>query len=180
MTSDTKYSQEKLNELLESIRQEFNKVSQEVNSYRLQNQKDYDFKINQQLAEMQQIRNTVYELELTYRKHKDSYQEEINRLKLEIAQKDKQIATLTNQKDGSAILPAIKNGPATTATTATTTDATSTLTPLISALGSQLPPGTAPIIQPPSATPGSSAPPQQLQQLQQPQQQQQQQQQRCV
>ncbi|CAB4255431.1 similar to Saccharomyces cerevisiae YCR084C TUP1 General repressor of transcription [Maudiozyma barnettii] len=91
-------SQGKLNELLESIRQEFNNVSQEANSYRLQNQKDFDYKINQNLAEMQQIRNTVYELELSHRKLKDSYQEEINRLKLEISQKDQQIATLSQQQ----------------------------------------------------------------------------------
>ncbi|KAH3900759.1 chromatin-silencing transcriptional regulator TUP1 SCDLUD_003764 [Saccharomycodes ludwigii] len=91
----TAVNMKKINDLLESIRQEFANVSQEANSYRLQNQKDYDFKVNQQLAEMQQIRNTVYELELTHRKMKDAYEEEINRLKLEIDQKDRQIATLS-------------------------------------------------------------------------------------
>ncbi|SMN21602.1 similar to Saccharomyces cerevisiae YCR084C TUP1 General repressor of transcription [Maudiozyma saulgeensis] len=98
MSSSISDSQGKLNELLESIRKEFNNVSQEANSYRLQNQKDFDYKINQNLAEMQQIRNTVYELELSHRKLKDSYQEEINRLKLEISQKDQQIATLSQQQ----------------------------------------------------------------------------------
>lgn len=88
-------SQTKLNELLEAVRQEFAQVSQEANTYRLQNQKDYDFKINQQLAEMQQIRNTVYELELTHRKMKDAYEEEINRLKIELEQRDRQIASFT-------------------------------------------------------------------------------------
>ena len=85
-------SQAKVNELLEAIRQEFQSVSQEATSYRLQNQKDYDFKINQQLAEMQQIRNTVYELELTHRKMKDAYEEEIQRLKVELEQRDRQLS----------------------------------------------------------------------------------------
>lgn len=90
--------QAKLEELLDGIRQEFASVSQEANTYRLQNQKDYDYKINLHLAEMQQIRNTVYELELSHRKMKDSYQEEINKLKLEISQKDHQIASLSQQQ----------------------------------------------------------------------------------
>ncbi|QLL31120.1 hypothetical protein HG536_0A09370 [Torulaspora globosa] len=95
MSSVVAASQNKVNELLEAIRQEFSQVSQEANSYRLQNQKDYDFKINQQLAEMQQIRNTVYELELTHRKMKDAYEEEINRLKIELEQRDRQVASFT-------------------------------------------------------------------------------------
>ncbi|CAR28248.1 hypothetical protein ZYGR_0N07410 [Zygosaccharomyces rouxii] len=95
MSSVVSASQNKLNELLEAIRREFAQVSQEANTYRLQNQKDYDFKINQQLAEMQQIRNTVYELELTHRKMKDAYEEEINRLKIELEQRDRQIASFT-------------------------------------------------------------------------------------
>lgn len=95
MSSVVAASQIKLNELLEAIRQEFSQVSQEANSYRLQNQKDYDYKINQQLAEMQQIRNTVYELELTHRKMKDAYEEEINRLKIELEQSGRQLASFT-------------------------------------------------------------------------------------
>lgn len=95
MSSVVAASQIKLNELLEAIRQEFSQVSQEANSYRLQNQKDYDYKINQQLAEMQQIRNTVYELELTHRKMKDAYEEEINRLKIELEQNGRQLASFT-------------------------------------------------------------------------------------
>ncbi|QLG73524.1 hypothetical protein HG535_0F00340 [Zygotorulaspora mrakii] len=95
MSSIVASSQTKLNELLEAIRLEFAQVSQEATSYRLQNQKDYDFKINQQLAEMQQIRNTVYELELTHRKMKDAYEEEINRLKIELEQRDRRLASFT-------------------------------------------------------------------------------------
>lgn len=95
MSSVVSASQNKLNELLEAIRQEFAQASQEATTYRLQHQKDYDFKINQQLAEMQQIRNTVYELELTHRKMKDAYEEEINRLKVELEQRDRQVASFT-------------------------------------------------------------------------------------
>ncbi|CCK69778.1 chromatin-silencing transcriptional regulator TUP1 KNAG_0D00250 [Huiozyma naganishii CBS 8797] len=98
MSSTIAASQNKLNDLLEAIRQEFASVSQEANSYRLQNQKDYDYKINQHLAEMQQIRNTVYELELSHRKMKDTYQEEINRLKVELSQRDHQIASMSQQQ----------------------------------------------------------------------------------
>ncbi len=82
----------KLEELLGAVRREFEAVSQEVSSYQQQNQKNYDFKINQQLAEMQQIRNTVYELELTHRKMKDVYEEEIGRLKAEIEKRDQQLS----------------------------------------------------------------------------------------
>ncbi|AMD22559.1 HHL211Cp [Eremothecium sinecaudum] len=92
MSSSVTASQAKVSELLEAIRQEFNNVSQEATSFRLQNQKDYDYKINRQLAEMQQIRNTVYELELTHRKMKDAYEEEISRLKVEVEQRDRQLA----------------------------------------------------------------------------------------
>lgn len=97
MSSAAATSQAKLEELLEGIRQEFAAFSKEATTSRLQNQKDYDYKINLHLAEMQQIRNTVYELELSHRKMKDSYEEEINKLKMEITQKDHQIATLTQQ-----------------------------------------------------------------------------------
>ncbi|CAL9728555.1 general transcriptional corepressor Tup1p [Monosporozyma unispora] len=97
MPSAAAASQARLDDLLDGIKQEFATFSKEATSSRLQNQKDYDYKINLHLAEMQQIRNTVYELELSHRKMKDSYQEEVNKLKLEIGQKDHQIATLTQQ-----------------------------------------------------------------------------------
>lgn len=137
MSSAVNNSQTKLNELFDAIRQEFVSVSQEANTYRLQNQKDYDYKINQHLAEMQQIRNTVYELELSHRKMKDTYEEEINRLNLELSQRDQQIAGLTQQQSiqqqqqqqqqhhqQQGNLPNQSNGPA--------------LAPLISAIGSQI------------------------------------------
>lgn len=97
MPSSTATSHTRLDELLDGIKQEFAAFSKEATTSKLQNQKDYDYKINLHLAEMQQIRNTVYELELSHRKMKDSYQEEANKLKLEITQKDHQIATLTQQ-----------------------------------------------------------------------------------
>ena len=95
--------QTKLDEYLEGIKDEFSRLSQDANSYRLQNQKDFDFKINQQLAEMQQIRNTVYELELTHRKMKDGYEEELSRIKLELEQKDRQVQSLSMQNQQQQI-----------------------------------------------------------------------------
>lgn len=86
----------KLDDLLDSIRLEFSQLSQEANTYRLQNQKDYDLKTNRNLAEMQQIRNTVYELELTHRKMKDAYEEQIKNLKLELDTKEKQLQSLSS------------------------------------------------------------------------------------
>ncbi|KAK5963532.1 chromatin-silencing transcriptional regulator TUP1 PWA37_004664 [Arxiozyma heterogenica] len=91
-------SQSKIDDLLESIRHEFVKVSQDANSYRLQNQKDFNFKVGQQLAEMQQIRSTVYELELAHKKMKDSYEEELSRMKLGLEEKDRQIQSLLIQQ----------------------------------------------------------------------------------
>lgn len=99
----SKMVQNKLDEYLEGIKNEFNRLSQDANSYRLQNQKDFDFKINQQLAEMQQIRNTVYELELTHRKMKDGYEEELSRIKLELEQKDRQVQSLSMQNQQQQI-----------------------------------------------------------------------------
>lgn len=121
MSISVSTSQSKINELLDAIRQEFSNVSQEANSYRLQNQKDYDFKINQQLAEMQQIRNTVYELELTHRKMKDAYEEEIARLKLELEQRDRHIANLAASQSGSLPQHVLPTGPPSLPTTGTNT-----------------------------------------------------------
>ncbi|EDO14672.1 hypothetical protein Kpol_325p11 [Vanderwaltozyma polyspora DSM 70294] len=85
----------RVEELLSAIQLEFNNVSQEVQSLTIQNQKDFELKLNHQVNELQQMRNTVYELELTHRKVKESYEEEINRLKLEISQRDHQISSIS-------------------------------------------------------------------------------------
>ncbi|KAL6950164.1 general transcription repressor [Hanseniaspora vineae] len=96
-TEQIQMSMTKLNDYLEGIKHEFNFVTNEINSYRLQNQKDYDFKINQQMIELTNIRNTVYELELTHRKMKDVYEDEIQRLKLELENKDRQLLQYQQQ-----------------------------------------------------------------------------------
>ena len=147
-------AQAKLDELLDAVRREFLQAAQDASQHRMQHQKDCDFKINQSLAEMQQIRNTVYELELSHRKLKDSYQEEINRLKLEIAQKDQQIAAMAvpgavpqqQQQATPAVAPAPIPAPVAADANASAAASGSgpTLAPLISALGSQLQPGAQP------------------------------------
>lgn len=193
MTASVSNTQNKLNELLDAIRQEFLQVSQEANTYRLQNQKDYDFKMNQQLAEMQQIRNTVYELELTHRKMKDAYEEEIKHLKLGLEQRDHQIASLTVQQQqqqqqqqqvqqhlqqqqqqlaaASASVPVAQQPPATTSATATPAANTTTGSPSAfpvqasrpNLVGSQLPTTTLPVV---SSNAQQQLPQQQLQQQQ--------------
>ncbi|CCC70059.1 hypothetical protein NCAS_0D04780 [Naumovozyma castellii] len=97
MVANNVNSNGKVEDLLDAVRQEFMQLSQEANSYRLQNQKTYDLKLNQHLAEMQQIRNTVYELELAHRKIKEGYEDEINRLKVELEQKNQQLANFNIQ-----------------------------------------------------------------------------------
>ncbi|CCH61957.1 hypothetical protein TBLA_0F04240 [Henningerozyma blattae CBS 6284] len=108
-TSNVNSNSPKLDELLEAIKLEFSQLSQEANTYRLQNQKDYDLKTNRNLAEMQQIRNTVYELELTHRKMKDAYEEQIKQLKLELDQKEKQLTSLSSLANRQAATNANAN-----------------------------------------------------------------------
>lgn len=87
----------KIEDLLEAIRVEFAQVSQDAATHRLQHQKDYDYKINQQQTELQQIRATVYNLETAHRKLKDHYEEELEQLKVAAEQKDLIIHDLTIQ-----------------------------------------------------------------------------------
>ena len=84
----------KVEELLAAISLEYNSIAQDINSSAIRNQKEFEIKLNQQLNEMQQMRNTVYELELTHRKMKESFEEEINRLKIDINQRDHQISSI--------------------------------------------------------------------------------------
>ena len=69
--------QQRLNELLEAIKLEFDFALNEASNYS-KVKEDYDMKCNQQTAEMQQIRQTVYELEIAHRKIKEAYEEEEN------------------------------------------------------------------------------------------------------
>lgn len=82
--------QQRLNELLEAVKQEFEFALTEASNFK-QVKEDYDLKYNQQTAEMQQIRQTVYELEMAHRKIKEAYEEEILRLKTELENRDRQV-----------------------------------------------------------------------------------------
>lgn len=81
--------QQRLNELLDAVKQEFDFALNEASSFK-QVKEEYDLKYNQQTAEMQQIRQTVYELEMAHRKIKEAYEEEILRLKTELEARDRQ------------------------------------------------------------------------------------------
>ncbi|CAN6661374.1 general transcriptional corepressor Tup1p [Trichomonascus vanleenenianus] len=73
----------RLNELLDGIKQEFDNMTNEASVYRM-HKDEFDHKFNQQNAEMQQVRQMIYDLESTHRKMKESYEEEIARLKREL------------------------------------------------------------------------------------------------
>lgn len=81
--------QQRLNELLDAVKQEFDFALKEASNFS-KVKEDYDIKCNQQTAEMQQIRQTVYELEMAHRKIKEAYEEEILRLKRELELRDQQ------------------------------------------------------------------------------------------
>ncbi|CAH6718950.1 transcriptional repressor Tup1p [[Candida] jaroonii] len=80
--------QQRLNELLDAVKQEFEFTLNEASNFK-QVKDDYDLKYNQQINEMQQIRTTVYELEMAHRKIKEAYEEEILRLKTELENRSK-------------------------------------------------------------------------------------------
>ncbi len=87
----------RLGELLDAIKQEFDTVTNEASVYRM-HKNDFDHKFSQQTAEMQQIRQTVYELEIAHRKIKDRYEEEIRNLKQEIEARDRAAAAQQQQQ----------------------------------------------------------------------------------
>lgn len=87
---------QRLNELLDAIKEEFENVNNEASSFRL-HKNEYDLKFNQQTSEMQQIRQTVYDLEMAHRKIKEAYEDQINRLKGELELKDRQLASIQQQ-----------------------------------------------------------------------------------
>lgn len=86
-------SYQRLNELLEAIKEEFENVNNEASNFRL-HKNEFDLKFTQQTSEMQQIRQTVYELEMAHRKIKEAYEDQINRLKNELELKDRQLASI--------------------------------------------------------------------------------------
>lgn len=99
---------QRLNELLEAIKEEFENVNNEASSFRL-HKNEYDLKFNQQTSEMQQIRQTVYDLEMAHRKIKEAYEDQINRLKSELELKDRQLASIQQQQQTPG-QPLLSNG----------------------------------------------------------------------
>ncbi|CDR37713.1 CYFA0S01e15544g1_1 [Cyberlindnera fabianii] len=87
---------QRLNELLDAIKEEFENVNNEASNFRL-HKNEYDIKFSQQTNEMQQIRQTVYELEMAHRKIKEAYEDQIKRLKSELDMKDRQLASVSQQ-----------------------------------------------------------------------------------
>ncbi|KAG4304097.1 hypothetical protein PORY_002461 [Pneumocystis oryctolagi] len=73
----------RLAELLEAVRNEFDNIAQEAMAFR-NHKDDYEHKITSQIQEMQTIRQTIYELEMAHQKMKQSYDEEIARLRREL------------------------------------------------------------------------------------------------
>jgi glucose repression regulatory protein TUP1 len=100
---------QRLNELLDAIKEEFENVSNEASNFRL-HKNEYDLKFTQQTTEMQQIRQTVYELEMAHRKIKEAYEEQIGRLKNELELKDRQLASFQQQQPQQGHPPALGNG----------------------------------------------------------------------
>lgn len=89
--------QQRLGELLEGVKLEFDLALNEVTNFK-QVREDFDIKCSQQIAEMQQIKQTVYELEVAHRKIKEAYEEEILRLKTELENRDRQAQAQQKQK----------------------------------------------------------------------------------
>ncbi|CCH42375.1 General transcriptional corepressor [Wickerhamomyces ciferrii] len=92
----THQNYQRLNELLEAIKEEFENVNNEASSFRL-HKNEYDIKFNQQTSEMQSIKQTVYELELAHRKIKESYEDQLATLKRDLDLKDRQLASFQQQ-----------------------------------------------------------------------------------
>ncbi|CCG22760.1 Tup1 transcriptional corepressor [Candida orthopsilosis Co 90-125] len=82
--------QTRLNELLDAIKSEFDYALNEATSFK-KIEDEYHLKYSQQNTELQQIRQTVYELEMAHRKIKEAYEEEILRLKTELENRDRQM-----------------------------------------------------------------------------------------
>ncbi|BFZ62391.1 proteinral transcription repressor [Saitoella coloradoensis] len=73
----------RLSELLDAIKNEFDSITQEASVFKM-HKDDYEHKISAQIQEMQSVRQTVYELELTHKKIKQQYEDEITRLRREL------------------------------------------------------------------------------------------------
>lgn len=93
----------KLNEILNEIKNEFINISNNNQNFNLQDKNNFNNKINQQLTELQQIKNTIYELELKHNNLKKNYEDEINNLKLQIKNKSLQIDSINQSNNTNTI-----------------------------------------------------------------------------
>ncbi|AOA63270.1 General transcriptional co-repressor [Komagataella phaffii CBS 7435] len=81
-------SRQRLEDLLQGIKKEFENLSSETSFYKL-HQDEVEMKFTQQNRELQNIRNAVYELDVAHRKMKDAYEKEILRYKQELEKRDR-------------------------------------------------------------------------------------------
>ncbi|KAI0322872.1 WD40-repeat-containing domain protein [Amylostereum chailletii] len=75
--------QARINDLLETIRQEFDGLSQELSLLRPQRD-DFESKVSSQVNELNIIRQSLYDLESQHSKIRQTYEEEIGRLRAEL------------------------------------------------------------------------------------------------
>lgn len=85
------YRGNRLQDLLDGIRAEFENVRAEASNYRLHKDEN-DLKFSHHLSELAKIKQTVFDLENTHKLMRESYEQEIFRLKKELELKDKQLA----------------------------------------------------------------------------------------
>lgn len=109
-------SQQRLSELLEGVKKEFDSLSNETSIYKI-HQDEVEIKFSQQNQELATIRNTVYELEMAHRKMKEAYEEEIMKLKQELEGRDRvlqppSLTTQNSQPQQQQQLPATNGAPA--------------------------------------------------------------------
>ncbi|EMR10429.1 hypothetical protein PNEG_01145 [Pneumocystis murina B123] len=98
----------RLAELLEAVRNEFDNIAQEAMAFR-NHKDDYEHKMTSQIQEMQTIRQMVYELEMAHQKMKQSYEEEIARLRRELESRGIHLPTTSTSAQPS--LPRLSNPP---------------------------------------------------------------------
>lgn len=95
-----------VNELLDLVKREFDSVTSEASNFR-SHKDEFDRKFNQQSTEMQQIRQTVIDLEKEHRRMKEKYEEEISRLKRELEQAPSGGAGAAASAGAAAPLPGV-------------------------------------------------------------------------
>ncbi|THH15316.1 hypothetical protein EW146_g5150, partial [Bondarzewia mesenterica] len=81
--SSQQQPQTRLNDCFDTIRQEFDVLSQDLNVLRSQRD-DFENKVSSQVNELNIIRQSLYELESQHGKIRQQYEEEISRLRAEL------------------------------------------------------------------------------------------------